>query len=254
MREEFERNGFITHSFPQDLRKKMLDYIDAYLRDLGLKEESTLENVVKKVPDAIWQQRISRSFRIFPQCLSKPIFEWAHHSFSVPFGKQRSAVNVVFPQEAAENPKITTDDLAIYWRCVRPGKPDAGRPHRDASFWDLEFKEGYDPKVPFAFNYLENCMKIWIPLYGCTSHTSLRVIPGSHQMDIPTIVENTEYGRRPSICPDWLKEQQGSFISPPELAQGACILFDMNLVHVGPRHNHTSLRISAEFNFITANG
>jgi ectoine hydroxylase-related dioxygenase (phytanoyl-CoA dioxygenase family) len=70
-------------------------------------------------------------------------------------------------------------------------------------------------------------------------------------MDIPTTVEQTEYGRRPSISADWLKANDNLFMSPIALSKGSCILFDMNLVHMGPRHNNQALRISAEFNFIT---
>lgn len=251
MREQFDANGYVTYPFPEELRQDMLAHIQASIRELGDDLESPLENVAKKVQDTIWQQKMSRCFRIFPDSLSKRALKWAHESFCKPFGKQRSSVNVVLPQEATDNPKITEDYLAIYWRCVRPGKPDAGRPHRDASFWDLEFKEGYNPKIPFEFKNLHNCQKIWIPLYGCTPETTLRVIPKSHAMEIPTIVEQTEYGRRPTIAPEWLNEHHTHFMSPPELAQGSCILFDMNLVHMGPQHNQSTLRISAEFNFIT---
>lgn len=249
---EFEQNGFITHPFPNALRKAMLTHIQTAIQELGGEgQKGTIEEIIKTIPDPVWQYKMSRCFRVFPTRLSAQALEWAHNSFCAAFGKKYSAVNVVFPQEACENPKITEENLAIYWRCVRPGKPDAGRPHRDASFWDLEFKEGYDPKIPFSFNYLNNCMKIWIPLYGCHADTVLRVIPRSHKMEIPTIVTQTEYGRRPTICPEWLKEHQELFISPEPLSQGSCILFDMDLVHVGPCHDQQTVRISAEFNFIT---
>ena len=251
MREEFEKNGFITLPFPSDLRAAMLAQIETSIKELGTGSNNSLEEVLESIPDPIWQQKMNRCFRIFSKEISDLSLKWAHDSFSAPFKKKRSAVNVILPQEAQDNPKITEDHLAIYWRCVRPGKPDAGRPHRDASFWDLEFKEGYNPKVPFDFNYLHNCMKIWIPLYGCYPDTTLQVIPRSHKMDIPTTVEQTEFGRRPSISSEWLKDQENLFMSPPELSEGSCILFDMNLVHVGPCHKRSTPRISAEFNFIT---
>jgi len=250
MRAQFEKDGYITWPFPDEIRKAMVAHIDSYIRSLS-KAQGSLEEIVQTIPDLVWQKEMNRCFRMFPDSLAKQALEWAHGSFSKPFGKSVCAVNVVLPQEVAENHVLTEDHLAIYWRCVRPGKPDAGRPHRDANFWDLEFSEGYNPKIPFPFNYLKDCMKIWIPLSGCYPDTTLRVIPRSHQMEIPTIVEQTDYGRRPSIHPNWLQEYQASFMSPPELSQGSCLLFDMNLVHMGPRHNHSTLRISAEFNFIT---
>jgi ectoine hydroxylase-related dioxygenase (phytanoyl-CoA dioxygenase family) len=251
MRHEYEKNGFITFAFPEDLKREMLLHIETSIRQLGNGKEQTIEEIVHKVPDEVWQKKMSRCFRMFPTLLAQQALAWAHESFCDTFGKKRSAVNVVLPQEVEENPELTGDHLAIYWRCVRPGKPDAGRPHRDASFWDLEFKEGYDPKIPFPFNYLNNCMKIWIPLSGCHPDTTLRVIPSSHTMEIPTIVENTEYGRRPTISQAWLNDNQKLFVSPYELSKGSCILFDMNLVHMGPRHTRSEVRISAEFNFIT---
>jgi ectoine hydroxylase-related dioxygenase (phytanoyl-CoA dioxygenase family) len=251
MRSEFEKNGFVTFPFPDALRKKMLNHITSSLRQLTDHDTDSLEEIVNLIPDAVWQKQMNRCFRIFPKKIAQGALNWAHESFCDAFGKRRSAVNVVLPQEVEENPQISSEHLAIYWRCVRPGKPDAGRPHRDASFWDLEFNEGYDPKIPFDFNYLKNCMKIWIPLYGCAPETTLRVIPQSHLMNIPTVVEQTEFGRRPTISSSWLDEKKALFMSPKALSEGSCILFDMNLVHMGPRHNHNRLRISAEFNFIT---
>ena len=253
MREEFQEKGFVTSPFPPSLKQAMLEYIEGYVRELARTSDTqqSLEQIVLNIPDAIWQHKMSRCFRIFPNHLAQQALDWAHNTICPSFGSIRSAVNVVLPQEVQDNPQITDNHLAIYWRCVRPGKPDAGRPHRDASFWDLEFSEGYNPKIPFDFSYLHNCKKIWIPLHGCFPDTTLRVIPGSHQMDIPTIVEQTEYGRRPGICPQWLQNRKDSFISPSELSQGSSIFFDMNLVHVGPCHNQPTVRISAEFNFIS---
>lgn len=251
LKQEFEKNGYVTLPFPENLRSDMLAHIYQSLYALATIHEGSVEAIVEKIPDPLWQFKMSRCFRIFPLSLALQALDWAKNQFCAPFDKTEAAVNAVFPQEACDNTQITENHLAIYWRCVRPGKPDAGRPHRDASFWDLEFKEGYNPKISFPFNYLKNCMKIWIPLYGCTPETTLRIIPGSHAMEIPTIIEQTEYGRRPSICPHWLNENKCLFTTPIELSQGSCILFDMNLVHVGPCHNNSNTRISAEFNFIS---
>jgi Phytanoyl-CoA dioxygenase (PhyH) len=252
MKKEFEEKGYVTLPFPSELKKEMHHYIMDYLQglvDTSL-EDKSLEQFVKTIPEPVWQLKMRRSFRIFPSPLASRVLDWAHHTLCSVFGLTQSAVNVVLPQEVEENPNISEDHLAVYWRCVRSGKPDAGRPHRDSSFWDLEFSEGYKPKIPFEFSYLQDCKKIWIPIAGCNPDTTLRIIPGSHRMDIPTIVEQTEYGRRPTICPKWLQKESHLFMTPPELSQGNCILFDMNLVHVGPCHEQSTSRISSEFNFI----
>lgn len=253
--QEFQEKGFSTKQFPPALRAELIAHIDQHIREIGasyslFSPSTPLEKIAQGVPDEVWSQKMSRAFRIFPAPIANRVHKWANDSVLGEFGKTRSAVNAVYLQEAEMNTKLSKDNIAIYWRCVRPGKPDAGRPHRDASFWDLEFKEGYDPKIPFPFNYLKDCIKIWIPLKGCVPATTLQIVPHSHQMEIPTEVEQTEYGRRPTIAATWLKEHEKDFMSPVELSQGECLLFDMNLVHRGPRHNNTELRISAELNFI----
>ncbi|HSX12821.1 MAG TPA: phytanoyl-CoA dioxygenase family protein [Chlamydiales bacterium] len=254
LKKQFEENGFTTKPFPQELRVLMLNHIDAHIRDTAASyltsPTSSLEKTALSVPDEVWSKKMNRAFRIFPKDLSEKIHQWADSSIRKEFGRTRSAVNVVYPQEAEMNPKITKQHIAIYWRCVRPGKPDAGRPHRDASFWVLEFEEGYDPKIPFPFDYLKDCIKIWIPIKGCTPQTTLQIIPRSHKMEIPTTVEQTEYGRRPTIDGSWLQKYEKDFTTPQELSQGSCIIFDMNLVHRGPTHNNNELRISAELCFI----
>ncbi len=253
---EFEKNGFFTKPFPDSLRDEMCSHIDYYIRKIGepfaslMATDFSLEAVADVIPDEVWAKKMTRAFRIFPHQISHKIYEWADSSLKKEFGRKRSAVNVVYLEEPEVNSALTPDHLAIYWRCVRPNKPDAGRAHRDASFWDLEFKEGYEPKIPFPFNYLKDCVKIWIPLKGCIPSTTLQVIPSSHLEEVPTTVEQTEYGRRPSIVQEWLNSKEGLFMSPIELSQGSCICFDMNLVHRGPKHNNSKLRVSAELNFI----
>ncbi len=249
----YQEKGFALLPFPEQLRLKMIRYIENYVRELGssyIGEEKAknapLEEIALSIPDDDWTHKMTRAFRIFPKNLGADLFRWAHENIGIRIGMTRSAVNVVYPAELVTNPKLDDQSLAIYWRCVRPGKPDAGRPHRDASFWELENADGFDPKIPFPYDYLKDCYKIWIPIKGCTPLTTLQVIPGSHKIDIPTTIQQTEYGRRPSIAASWLDQREAQFISPIELSQGSAIVFDMNTVHRGPAHKNTELRISAE--------
>lgn len=253
LRNEFDLDGFTTSPLiSEDLKNSLLAHISGYIREIGAPYSTalSLEEIADSIPDEIWAKKMTRAMRIFPSFLSKQIHQSMDRILLKEFERKNSAVNVIYPQEIETNPQLKSTDIAIYWRCVRPGKPDAGRPHRDASFWALEFKEGYDPKIPFSFNYLKDCIKIWIPLQGCISTTTLQVIPRSHKMEVPTTVDQTEYGRRPNIAPDWLKAHESEFVSPRELSEGSCIIFDMNLIHRGPPHNNTKLRISAELNYI----
>lgn len=257
LQNQLKEQGYTTRLFPSDLRILMLEHIERYIRSVATPflahpnpDSLSLEEAAAAVPDATWGNLMTRAFRIFPMTIAKKLSEWADRAFRNELGVRRTAINVVYPQEVKTNSALSENNIAVYWRCVRPGKPDAGRAHRDASFWDLEFKEGYDPKVPFSFQYLTDIIKIWIPLKGCVPTSTLQIIPKSHRMEIPTTVEETEYGRRPGISSEWLRNNEKAFMSPIELSQGSCILFDMNLVHRGPVHHNPTLRISAELNFI----
>jgi len=246
----FTEQGFATLPFPNTLRLQLLSYIHEQIFALTSIKTEIIKDAALSIPDAIWSKKMTRACRIFPSSLASLIHEWADQDILPNISRLQSATNVVYPEEIQRNTKLTMNDKAIYWRCVRPGKPDAGNPHRDATFWELEFREGYDPKIPFQFDILKDCIKVWIPLAGCTPQTTLQIIPYSHKTEVPTIVIQTEYGRRPSICPQWLIGQEQKFISPKELSQGSAILFDLNLVHRGPQHTNETLRISAELNFI----
>lgn len=254
LKKRFEKYGFVTRSFSQELRLSMLKHIDSHIRELGAIYTNThnapLEKIAESIPDEVWTKKMHRGFRMFPDELAHKLQYWADESVRKPFGKDRSSINAVSAYEVELNKSLSTNSLAIYWRCVRPGKPDAGRPHRDATFWILELEDGYDPKIPFPFDPIRDSIKIWIPLQGCTPSTSLQIIPQSHRMKIATVVDETEYGRKPNIDREWLKDHEKDFISPIELSKGECILFDMDLVHRGPTHNNTELRISAELTLI----
>ncbi|HSX13961.1 MAG TPA: phytanoyl-CoA dioxygenase family protein [Chlamydiales bacterium] len=255
--DQMDERGYSLLPFPQELRALMLSHIETHLRELGsgyvgAKKalEMPLEQVALAVPDEIWSEKMNRAFRMFPKGVAQKIFEWADEKVRKKVGRTRSDINRVPAEEVKINPKLDKKALVIYWRCVRPGKPDAGRPHRDADFWVLAFQDGYDPQIPFPFDYIKDSIKIWIPLKGCTPKTTLQIIPGSHRIEGELVVEDTEYGRRPTLSDVWLEEHKNDFISPIELSKGNCIVFDMNLVHKGPTHNNNELRISAELTLI----
>ncbi len=252
---EFTENGYSLLPFPQSLRLEMLGHIESHIRTLGgsfagKNKNLSLEKVAMSVPDEVWSEKMNRAFRMFPRPLCDRILKWADQNVREKFGREASAVNSVFPEELKINTGLDPQRLAIYWRCVRPGKPDAGRPHRDATFWVLAFEDGYDPLIPFPFDYIKDSIKIWIPLQGCTPDTTLQVIPRSHLVAGDEVVEMTEYGRRPTLSDEWLDQHKNDFMSPIELSKGSCIVFDMNLVHRGPVHNNNELRISAELTLV----
>ena len=252
--DEFISEGFATIPFPKDLQAEMLKEIEKRIRQMfaagPVSDQISLKQLAMNVPDDVWSKKMHRGMRIFSEDQSEKIHQWADRSIRVGFGRERSVVNAVTPYEISINPQLSEKSRVIYWRCVRPGKPDAGRPHRDSTFWAIEVDEGYDPKIPFPFDYVKDCIKLWIPLQGCSPRTTLQVIPRSHQMDIPTEVIDTEYGRKPTLTTAWLKEHEKEFMSPIALSQDSCIIFDNNLVHRGPTHQESELRISAELTLI----
>lgn len=255
--QELQSQGFTVIDFPEKLRLEMLDSIVESLSDLHPEAPHTpgeslaaYSKKLMQVPDSEWGKRMNRAFRIFSPRVARDVTAWARDYFLPRVGRKEFAVNAIIPQEAEINRQLTLDDLAIYWRCVRPGKEDAGRPHRDSSFWELELEEGYDPRLPFKFRPLEDCLKLWIPLYGCTRETALQMVPNSHREHIPIQVVATDYGRRPTISNDWLEENGSRFYTSPRLQTGTGIVFDMDTVHNGPRHNGDTVRISAELNLI----
>lgn len=257
LKEDLDQKGYSLMNFPDHLRTKMLRHIETQVRELGTKyinkgrlASATLEDIAMSVPDEVWSSSMNRAFRMFPNELAEQLYQWADQHVRTSLGKSRSAINKVPLEELKINSKLSEETLVIYWRCVRPGKPDAGRPHRDADFWVLAFQDGYDPRIPFPFDYIKDSIKIWIPLKGCTPNTTLQVITGSHKVDGELVVEETEYGRRPTLSDAWLEKHKNAYTSPIELSQGSCIIFDMNLVHRGPTHNNDELRISAELTLI----
>lgn len=253
---ELAENGFTTFPFPNQIRQTLVDHITQEVQRLcnskpQVLNHSELSAFSKKVPDDIWSKKMNRAFRMFPPNLTDLVLEWADVEIKSIVNRHRVTTNVVKIFEAELNTDILLNTPAFYWRCVRSGKPDAGRAHRDATFWEIELDEGYDPLISFKWDFRKDCLKVWIPLAGCETNNTLQVIPHSHAEQLPTEVGQTEYGTRPTIASQWLEQNSNRFISPRELAEeGHCIIFDMDTVHRGPTHDNATLRISAELNLI----
>jgi hypothetical protein len=249
--EQFQEEGFYTQPFPDALRSEMLAHIEERIYHVaGVGREVSIEKAAASIEDGVWARQMHRAFRMFFPPLADKIYRWAHKEIASEFGVDTMEINRVSQTELSLNPQLQPGDLVVYWRAVRPFKPDAGRPHRDGTFWELELAQGYDPQITFPFDYLKDCVKVWIPLRGCSEKTSLQIVPRSHKMDIPISIDETDFGKRPTIGAAWLQQYGQAFMSPPPLARGSCIVFDMDLVHQGPRHEQDQLRISAELSLI----
>ena len=242
----FEEGYFIT-PFPSKIVSEMQNYVEYNIRDIWkdyFRCDCNLEEAIELIPNSEWSEKMGRFTRMFPVRIAGQLQDWTETFVRNVFGVKRTAVGVVYKQEAKLNQALREESKAIYYRFVRPGRLDVGRAHRECDFWMVEYSDGYDPKIPFDFDYHQDCVKFWIPISGCTSETSIQIIPKSHKMEIPTAVVMTEYGRRQSITDDWVKEHEQDFISPIE--EGSCLVFHMGLVHRGPVNRNNRIRISAE--------
>lgn len=183
--------------------------------------------------------------RVFPTDISGIAAAWARNSAQLRKTLQYNHLEFdrLCNYELERNKLLDREQLHIYWRAVRPNKPeDVGPAHLDSQFYEIE-EQSDKRHVPIIFT---NIYKIWIPVEGCSPLNALQVIPNSHKMDVPTIQIETKNGPKPNIEPNWLKENESKFICPFDNFYNKCLIFSDKLVHRGPLNRGKSLRISAE--------
>ena len=246
------RDGFILFPFPFDLAKAMKEHIFAFLgiSSAGtMSEKEILKRATEKsltYSDEEFTQKFAKPFRMFPDSVARIALNWVE-SLREPFGGKKIGVNYVCAEERAKNSQLREDSFDLFWRCVRPGKPDVGAAHCDYQFWEIA--KGTPQEVGSSFNYDER-WKIWVPLLGCDGTNSLQVVSGSHSMDVPTDRVLTKNGYKPVIQPHWLEKYEKSFHCPLTSFGSHCVLFHDKLVHRGPPNNSSNLRLSGEMTIL----
>ena len=129
----------------------------------------------------------------------------------------------------------------IYWRLVRPNKPDDVGPfHRDSWFWKLN-KDFPKPNYPFIR------IKVWIAIATEIDKSGLLVEKNSHKRtDI-----NWEGKLKHGIMKPILLDDKNCFnMNLVKTFPGECIIFNDELIHGGSINLGTKTRVSTEFTLL----
>lgn len=250
--EDMRRNGYLIFPFPRELSLAMKTHIAQFMGAEKISEQNEAE-MVKRITeksmtytDELFTEIFSKPFRMFPASVAQLAINWVE-SLAALLGGKRAGVNYVSEEERKKNKTLGKDSYDIFWRCVRPGKPDVGAAHADYQFWELVKGTPHDVECPFDY---DERWKIWIPLMGCDKTNSLEVIPSSHSEELPIDKILTKNGYKPKIQPHWLEKYEKFFTCPLTTFEDHCVLFHDKLVHRGPPNNTPYLRISGELTIL----
>jgi hypothetical protein len=242
------REGYLIFPFPQELLKAMRAHICKFM-GVQPTDPEALEKLTAKsllCGDEEFTQKYSKAFRMFPDSVAHLAERWVA-GLAKQLGGQRAGINYVSEDEKRKNSALRSDSLDVFWRCVRPGKPDVGAPHCDYQFWEIV--KGTPHDVPVPFDYDER-WKIWVPLMGCERSNSLEIVPASHTQEIPIDRILTKNGYKPDIKRHWLEAHEKFFTCPLTTFRNYCILFHDKLVHRGPPNKTKNLRLSGELTIL----
>ena len=122
-------------------------------------------------------------------------------------------------------------------RIIRPGKSDYNPPHRD-----------------IYIDRLRNKINVFMPIYGCSSLSSLPIIPGSHYWHEHNTIRTTTKclidGIRFNV-PAIISKRDGTPIemNRPKVDNGNILLFSPYIIHGGAKNLSNNIRISLELRF-----
>ena len=202
-----------------------------------------LTDKVMAYDDSTFVTKFNKGFRILPRSIATLAIDWASQLGEI-LGA-RIGINYLTRIDLEGNSHLTADMFDVFWRCVRPDKPDVGHAHSDYQFWELDKAHGNEAPVPFPY---DERLKIWIPLLGCNAENSLQVIPFSHLDNIPMEQVESIRGYKPKIKDSWLEGKV--FETPLTTFEQCALLFHDKLVHRAPVNPSRALRISGEFTIL----
>jgi len=237
--------GYGVIRFPLVIRKRMISLIFEEISRITGFDSCTLDLATTHVME-LGEEQFSKSFnkpfRMFPGDVTKDVVNWVYGLGDFMGGE--TEINFVSPCEQIINSNLSPESYDVFWRCVRPHRPDVGKAHCDSQFWEIV--KGTDKDVQTPINYDER-WKVWVPLMGCSLKNGLQMLPGSHEYSAPLTVVETNHGLKPDINSDWLNKHEHNFICPFQTFNDACVLFHDNMIHRAPINLEATLRISAEF-------
>jgi hypothetical protein len=250
---QLEKQGFTLLEFPLKLQKLMakdiLRTISLLIGTHGIESFEQASRFIEELDNDSFVKAFAKPNRNFSHEVCLEVEKWVQGSFSAIFPDKKLAINKLGAWETEGHPRLSYDSYSVYWRCVRGGKEnDVGKAHRDSTFWDIAYKQGYDPQVSFD---LGRRWKVWTPVFGCTSANSLQMVKGSNNENIDVFIKETQHGNKPFINERWLSLNEINFFSPLDGRLGQCVCFHDDMVHRGQVNNSTAIRISAEFTVIT---
>jgi len=246
------RDGFVTVPVPAELCGQMLGHIRGYIAEAtGIRVTDNagpeeLTRAIMTLSDETFVDKFKKPLRMFPDGVGGSASAWIE-SLSRTLGGSRTSINYVSPLEREGNSALKPTSFDVFYRCVRPGKPDVGQPHADFQFWELARGTALDPPSPFDY---DERWKIWLPLMGCDRSNSLEVAPGSHTEDVPIETIQTRFGLKPSIRQEWRDANERRFVCPLPKFEHYCVLFHDKLVHRGPANHTQNLRLSGELTIL----
>lgn len=248
--------GFLVLPFPDDIldeaRSHVADYILAQDSKGRTPEAETslldhLTTIVTEMSDDEFVTKFRKGFRTLPDQISAKFVPWIEQELAGRLKANKIALTYVSEADRNTNPTLQPESFDIYWRIVRPHKPDVAGPHIDATFAYLN--EDSDREIPLPFEY-EARWRVWVPILGCDAENSLQFIPGSQFEDFPATSIDTPLGPRPSIGENWKRDNMQRFICPFTRIDGHCVLFRDDVVHQGPVNEGESLRLSMDFTVV----
>lgn len=248
------RHGFISIAVPEPIihlfRQQVLGYFQQLEPGLDINDldnaPDQLTHIAASFSDDQFIQRFVKGLRTFSGSASQQLMPWIEMDIKPMLNARRVALTRVSALDQRNNPTLTAEDYDVYWRCVRPHKPDIARPHTDRQFAHLN--TGSDRAIPLPFAIRER-WRVWFPLFGCHSGNSIQLIKDSYRERIPFTSIETVNGPRPDIEESWLRANEHRFECPLDGPRNG-VLFRDDVVHRGPANPGPQVRISAEFTIV----
>ena len=131
----------------------------------------------------------------------------------------------------------------IYWRIVRPNKPqDVGPVHRDEWFWELN--------KHYKIEKYKERIKVWIPVVVEKGESGLMIEEYSHTRDdIQWCGETRDGIKKPVI----LTDKSELNLQLVDTSEGDAIIFHDKILHAGKLNTGRLTRVSLEFTAIVDN-
>jgi hypothetical protein len=192
----------------------------------------------------------SKSQRLILNPAAISIIGWAEKTLANIYPGTLTSCSMVSPYEVKSDKNLRSDTYDFFFRCVRPGSSDIGPAHRDCDFWIAS--EGTDHLSPIP-NWARSRWKLWMPLSGWDTSTSLSFIPGSHREEVPVLYSIRAGRPSARIAEEYVLHNDSRFISPLSPSNNhQAVIFHDSLVHRAPPNTLSDTRLSCELTMFSS--